>query len=154
MVKLKTLLVLLLVPVSAGAEFLPPVVTVGKVTGADAVWSQPAQIQGFLNFKGASKPTQQTEVRLAYDDSNLYAAFRCYQDDNPIAAYSEHDGPVWRDDSIEGFLDPLCDGKTYFHFIANAACVKFESKGVGPKPESWDGEWQVAIAKEDKAWTA
>ena len=150
----RTILVLLLIPVIAGAGSLPPVVTARKVADAEAIWNQPAQIQGFLNLRGASKPTQQTEVRLAYDDANFYAAFRCYQYDNPIAAYSEHDGPVWRDDSIEVFLDPLCDGKTYFHFIANAACVKFESKGVGPKPESWDGEWQAAIAKEDKAWTA
>ena len=152
--RIRSLLILLLFATSAKAEFLPPVVTVGKVAGAEAIWNQPAQIQGFLNLKGASKPTQQTEVRLAYDDANFYAGFRCYQDGNPIAAYSEHDGLVWRDDSIEVFLDPLRDRKSFFHFIANSAGVKFESKGVGPKPEAWDGDWQVFPAKEDKAWTA
>lgn len=152
----EVLLILLLIPVNVMAEFLPPVVTVRKVAGADAIWSQPAQIQGFLNIKGRSRPTQQTELRLGYDDANLYAAFRCFEDhpNSLTSAYTQHDGPVWRDDSIEVFLDPLRDGKTYFHFIANAAGVQFESKGVGPKPESWDGEWQVVTAKEDKAWTA
>ena len=145
-----------LLPICSSADFLPPVVTVRKVAGAEGLLGQPAQIQGFLNVKGRSVPTQQIEVRLAYDDSNLYVAFRCFDDKpgNLTAACTDHDGPVWRDDSIEVFLDPLHDGKTHFHFIANAAGVKFESKGVGPKPEAWNGEWQVAVTQEDKAWTA
>lgn len=145
-------------PISADS-FLPPVSVIRKLgpgESADSIWSRPVSVPRFINIKSKGMPSQQTEVRLAYDDASLYVAFRCFEEDlNKLSIHcAEHDGPVWRDDSVEVLLDANRDSRDYFHMVANAVGVRFECKGKRPAPESWDGEWSVDARKEDNAWTA
>lgn len=148
-------------PVCTGMEDADvPLVVVWKLSPTESagssIWSGPVSIPRFVNLKNRGMATQQSEVRLAYDDANLYVAFRCFEEDMArlSAEYAKHDDPVWRDDSIEIFLDTQRDEKTYFHLVANAGAAKFEKRGTPVTPESWDGEWSVDVRKEERAWTA
>ena len=107
--------------------------------------------------KGYSLPKnlakEQTEVFVMRDKKNLYIAFRCYESrlESLRTLCQEHDGPVWNDDSIEIFIDSNLDRATYFHFVANASGIKFESKN---RDKHWDGKWEVktSINKKIKAY--
>jgi len=62
-----------------GSQSLPPVVIARKLSAAEtaagsvagAVRGRPADISWFGNLGGVGRPTQQTVVRLAYDNANL-----------------------------------------------------------------------------------
>lgn len=164
-----------LIAISASAEkVISPLVTVRMIpepkavahimknskspnnTALDFMRNFPTSISGFVGFRGKSLPTMQTEVRLAYDNANLYIAFRCFDPNaqNLGSKVLERDGPAWRDDSVEVFLDPKCDSKTFFHLVANCAGTRFDSRGQSTDGKSWDGNWSVVTNTEKDAWTA
>ncbi len=112
-----------------------------------------------------------TEVWVARDRANLYVAFRCHEDqmDEIRAAVTEHDGEVWTDDSIEIFLDPDNDPRTYAHFMMNAvgtrreSILKFQHKDPArrraedqAKAENadWEIDWQGAASTCPEGWSA
>lgn len=157
----------------AASSFLQPVVTVSiphgssnlvsiaeVVGGSPAMVSiqgllkQPVAVPHFVSFRNKGLPTQRTEVRLTHDANYLYVVFTCYADDTTrlLTACAKHDGPVWRDDSVEIFLDPDNDGKNCYHLIANAVGTQYDEYGRLGTPESWDGPWYTMSRIEEKAW--
>ncbi len=138
---------------AAQEAFTPPVVTVRKLparaggidSAAAQLWKMPVSIAALRDYRGYSLPSQATEVRLAYDDANLYAAFTCHEEhmDQLAGQYPKHDDKVWRDDSVTVLLDTKHDLKHYFHLCASAVGGKYESKDVVDNPDSWNGEWQA-----------
>lgn len=149
------LLVTLCIPCAA-YSFVPPVALVrsqaipsertglARTTLGDAFSyeHQPPAITSFRSFRNKGFPSQQTHVSLYADDKQLFIEFRCFDDAVSVAA-REHDGPVWRDDSVEILLDPDNDGKDCFHLIANAAGTMYEERGRPGNPKSWDGPWHA-----------
>ncbi len=142
----------------------PPAVSVRKLSPSEAaagdrsaaVRARMAVIPRFENYIIEYLPERQTEVRLAWDDSNLYVFFRCFEDDPERlrAESTERDSRVWRDDSVFVMLDPDRDPKTYFHLGANVAGTQYDEKDRPEQPASWDGEWTVETGREQDAWTA
>lgn len=89
-----------------------------------------------------------TEVLIAYDDDNLYVAFRA-QDPDPSqirARYHERDAPL--SDDLVGFLvDPFNDDRRAFQFRANPLGVQFDainSDVEGSEDVTWDAIWESA----------
>ncbi|MDI6828083.1 MAG: DUF6067 family protein, partial [Armatimonadota bacterium] len=167
--------ILALITLSASvANIASPLVTVRMTSDAKAVASAPRgngfpnyispnfiqklppAISGFVGFRSKSLPTRQTEVRLAYDNTNLYIAFRCFDPNanNLTSKVAERDGTVWRDDSVEVFLDPKRDSETYFHLVANCTGARFDARGLSTDGKSWDGNWSVTTKIEKNAWMA
>jgi hypothetical protein len=98
---------------------------------------------------------KQTRFYTAYDDERLYLAVVA-EEDNPAALEKpkrDRDGDVWRDDSIEVFLDASRDRTTYHQFIANLAGSRFDGVG-GPEHgkwgnKEWNADWQAAAKPYD-----
>lgn len=144
-------------------KLLPPVAMVRKLSAAEAsggvaqaIWSRPASAAGFVQLKvGRPLSTQQTEARLAYDDKNLYVAFKCFEAQMAKlkAEYTKPDEFVWRDDSATVLLDPSNGQADYYHMVANVVGAKFEGRGSGPG-SSWNGQWAVEVKKQDGFWTS
>jgi len=65
-------------------------------------------------------PVEQTEVRMLWDDANLYVGYFCH--DRHISAYvTERHGPVSQDDCVEIFLSPNpAKVSNYYTFEINA----------------------------------
>jgi len=57
-------------------------------------------------------PTEQTEVRLAYDEDALYIAVRCLGSPpgTLLSTTMARDGNTYTDDNIEIVIDPFHDG--------------------------------------------
>jgi|GEM_PF-2129760 len=58
---------------------------------------------------------------LCRDADFLYLALLAEHDspENARSLISGHDGPIWEDDDLEIFLDPVGDGLQYYHVLAN-----------------------------------
>jgi hypothetical protein len=63
-------------------------------------------------------PAQATTVRVRHDGAALHVEFFC-QDAEPWATITQRDGPLWQEEVVEVFLDPVGDGASYFEFEVN-----------------------------------
>lgn len=118
----------------------------------DACWGEEGAIGDFVLQTGAGLPGEKIRAWLAYDDANLYVAFRC-----PHAAGAklkaeadEHDGDTWLDDSMEVFLDPWHGHSDYYQLCVNCRGVIRDSRG---RDTSWDSGARAAVRQQAEAWT-
>lgn len=140
-----------------------PVVTATYVASAQKVdgkisshtWSLAGRAGDFRLVGSGEPATQQTEVHVCYDRSNLYVRFECFESsmDAIITKFTEDGSPVWQDDSVELFISPYSvPGKSKCHqFVVNAAGAKSYLK------PSWAGKgqvWRAAVVKASDRWIA
>ena len=104
-----------------------PTATAGRGTPVldgvldDAVWASAAPITSFVQHTGQGRASAATRAWIASDDEALHVAFDC---PHPPGAElkveaRERDGETWLDDSIEVFLDPRRDGRSYVQVCVN-----------------------------------
>ncbi|MBT4819190.1 MAG: hypothetical protein HON70_26010, partial [Lentisphaerae bacterium] len=107
--------------VCVGRTVTPPVVD-GSL--ADACWTRTLAITPFVLQRQSAFAREQTTVRMTYDDTNLYVAFRCEQRclnpvNNQLGAYKaearEHDSDrIFKDDCVLVLLDTNSDGDSFY----------------------------------------
>ena len=133
----------------------------------DTCWSLAEKVGDFVDYKTGRLAKEQTKAYVCRDSENIYIAFRCY---NPHGRELEanargKDDAVWKDDSVEIFLDTNLDGRSHYQFILNAKGVQADvkrggdvlSQVVGAQPMndySWDADWYAATRKNLCEWTA
>jgi hypothetical protein len=145
-----------LLPVAV-VKKLAPVELAGK-TVEQAVWARPLSIPRFEYYVCDYVPTQQTEVRLAYDDQNLYVAFHCLEEDMKRCKTecTKRDDSVWKDDSVGIDLDIAHSHKFFHRLFANAAGVicdqDFAKEGLRAGDTSWDMDWSATASKAADGW--
>jgi hypothetical protein len=61
---------------------------------------------------------QGTSVRCAWSSSALHILFTCV-DREPWATIAERDGPLWEEEVVEVFIDPVGDLESYFEIEVN-----------------------------------
>ena len=109
----------------------------------------------FIPNEGA-KPTYPTELKILYDDKNLYIAFR---------AYDAEPGKIQRlsgvrDDIVGDMVgitfDSYHDHRTGFEFTVTAWGQKVDLVLFNPASWdfNWDAVWKVKTGLEDSAWVA
>lgn len=82
-------------------------------------WAR-AKPAGPFHARGGGTLREATEVKLLWDDTNLYVAYRC-QDAQIAARILERHGPVSTDDCVELFVSPNPSKvKNYYTFEINA----------------------------------
>ena len=118
----------------------------------DACWQRPPDIRQFLQVDGKGAPAEApTQVWVGRDRGWLFLAFAC-TDPNVEAidpADVSRDGPVHRDESVEIFVSPGTDGKTYQHFMLSVGNVQSDNRGDierGDRHIPWDAHWRSATA--------
>ena len=116
-------------------------------------WDACASVTGFSQVGVNRAAKEQTQAFIAWDDSALYVAFRCRQDDPPVvnAPDAGRDSAIYNDDSVEIFLQPNPSTNAYYHFAGNAAGQVRDERG---RETEWDAEWQYAASEGDGAWEA
>ncbi|MEO8582666.1 MAG: carbohydrate-binding family 9-like protein [Flavitalea sp.] len=105
----------------------PPVYKVKRMKKSfevDARWDKKAwknidavEVSHFIRQVPSTHPI--TEVKMAYDDDNLYVIFRV-QDQYVRCLTNEINGPVWKDAAVEFFFCPDTSlSKKYFNLEVN-----------------------------------
>ncbi|MDD5705507.1 MAG: hypothetical protein PHR35_06245 [Kiritimatiellae bacterium] len=137
----------------------PPILLAGPLaaapeldgSGDDPVWSSCVEVRDMAVLAGRILPSNETAFRLGYTPENLYVLVQCASHGaRPKVTVRDHDGPVFTDDAIELYLEPVAGSGKYYHFVANAAGARYE--GVGTDA-SWNGTWEAIGAVKDDAWT-
>lgn len=119
----------------------------------DEVWKAAAVLRDFVVAHRYARADFPTEVRLAYDDRNLYAAFRCTEPKlDGLVAWVRYGGHLARnrDDSVELFFDVPLERKDFFQYTISATGVV--ARRVG-HDAPWRGPCTVKVGRESGAWT-
>ncbi len=118
----------------------------------DAVWTESPPITAFMRHTGEDTSREPTKAWIAYDDSALYIAFHCPH--RPGATLKldarQRDGDTWLDDSVEVFLDPDHDHRTYVQFCVNAAGLVRDSRG---RNAAWNSTARAQAQQNPEAWS-
>ncbi|MEQ1859790.1 MAG: carbohydrate-binding family 9-like protein [Chthoniobacteraceae bacterium] len=110
------------------------------------------------NLSGTA-PEQGTGVCCAWDASALCVRFECV-DREPWATITQRDGPLWEEEVVEVFLDPVGDGACYFEIEVNPLgtvldLVLRRNRSGYRKDFAWDCEdLRVEVGHTPGGWNA
>src|SRR5215469_2765459 len=88
------------------------------------------KVTGFIAREPAdgAEPTQNTDVYLAYDQQNLYAAFVCWDSEpDKIRARMTRREDIFSDDSAEIMIDTFHDARRAYAFAANPFGIQWDA---------------------------
>src|SRR5690606_37000340 len=98
-----------------------------------------------------------TDVRMSYDDQNLYIFVNNYHDQSgPYMVESlRRDFSFTKNDNFLLFMDPFDDQTNGFSFGANAAGAQWDGLmyNGGSVDLSWDNKWVSAVKNYEDNWT-
>jgi hypothetical protein len=143
------------------------------------VWADAVPITDFTQqepVEGA-EPSQTTEIRVAFDDDNLYIGAILYDDpEGVLATQRQRDGSLFSDDRLSFILDTFLDGRTGYRFEVNPAGAMVDGLlsgggggrgghggppgggggggGFGGSSNAWDGIWEARTQRRPDGWSA
>lgn len=126
----------------------------------ETLWSGSSVNNGFiLNFPNdTSAATNQTDVRMCYDDKSFYISAVCYiKPGQKIATRTlQRDFQQDLNDALTVVFDPQLDNTNGFSFTVGARGVQAESLiHSGSRTSAvWDNKWEVATAIFPDRWQA
>ena len=129
----------------------------GRTT--DAAWASAQIIDQFLEYDpNEGKPSRfRTEVRVLYDDRNLYVLARMFDPapDSIVSLLSRRDVRT-SSEQLKLVISSYNDKKTAYEFITNPAGVKrdFYVSNDNNEDPSWDAVWDVATRVDSVGWVA
>lgn len=110
-----------------------PEYTARKVTRAveltgkldDPLWQQ-AETATLVDAVTGEPGRFSTEVKVLYDDTFLYVGFNC-QDDYVWGTVTKRDGPIWNEETVEVFVNPIGATHQYYEINVSPKNVIFDS---------------------------
>ncbi|MBL7815308.1 MAG: carbohydrate binding family 9 domain-containing protein [Saprospiraceae bacterium] len=97
-----------------------------------------------------------TEVRLTFDNNNLYVGAKCYQKKSSYIVQSlRRDFPPGTTDLFGLIFDPFCDKQNGFSFVSSPFGVQREGLIANGNEFStdWDNKWFVEVQNEPEFYT-
>ena len=159
-------------PRSARAPGRAPDVAVTRTSEApvmdgivdDASWALADVASDFLQREPqeGQPASERTEVRVLYDDENLYVGVIAY-DSNPsavLATEMRRDALGSRfggsDDTFSILLDTFHDGRSAFLFTVNALGTRYDATIRNEREinSDWDEAWEAAAQVTSRGWEA
>ena len=131
-----------------------------KIDGdlSDSAWNVVEWASDYVEFEPdvGTDPSQQTKMKIAYDEKNLYVAFKCYESDKSKLEKRLGRRDDFPGDWVEINLDSYNDDRSGFSFTASASGVKGDEfiSNNGNFDDSWNPIWYLATAEDDEGWTA
>ncbi|WP_353776882.1 DUF5916 domain-containing protein [Winogradskyella sp. 3972H.M.0a.05] len=125
----------------------------------DKAWDLVEWTSDYVEFEPdvGTPPSEQTKMKILYDDKNLYLAFRCYQADPATIEKRMGRRDDFPGDWVEVNIDSYNDDRTAFSFTASASGVKgdeFVSNNGNNWDSSWNPIWYMDTNIDDEGWTA
>jgi len=126
---------------------------------SENIWSNGHGVSAFTQREPVEygTPSEQTIVRVAYDDKALFIGARMYDSapDSIIAHLGRRDTYLSSDHFIF-FIDPYYDRRSGFYFMVNAGGTISDGVLLNDDwdDDSWDGVWEADVAIDEQGWTA
>ena len=150
----------------------------------EALWDAIAPATGFIqqNPDEGALSTERTEVRVAFDDSNLYFGIICFdrEPENIVVTQNRRDGSLIDTDSIQILIDAYNDGQNAFVFGTSPTGIEFDAQvtkagqtrgsaggparaggaggggaqraGAAAFNLNWDAAWKVRSQVTERGW--
>ena len=124
----------------------------------DKAWNLVEWTTDYVEFRpdAGTPPTEQTKMKIVYDDKNLYIAFKCYQADPSTIEKRMGRRDDFPGDWVEINLDSYNDKRTAFSFTTSASGVKSDEfvSNNDNWDSSWNPIWYVKTQIDNEGWTA
>jgi hypothetical protein len=128
----------------------------------EAAWQHAAPATGFRQQepREGAPATERTEVRVLFDDDNLYIGVIAYdtEPDRILGSQMQRDAGLGADDRFMWVIDTFLDGRTGYFFEINPLGLMGDGllRGTagGGVNKSWDGIWEARVARGDYGWSA
>ena len=124
----------------------------------DDAWNTVEWTSDYLEFEPdvGTPPTEQTKMKILYDDKNLYVAYRCYQADPSTIEKRMGRRDDFPGDWVEINIDSYNDDRTAFSFTISVSGVKGDEfiSDNGNFDDSWNPIWYVDTQIDSEGWTA
>ena len=126
-------------------------------------WSTAEPATGFLQREPSvgDPASERTDVRILYDNDNLYIGVTCYDSapERIVRTEMSVDGELRDDDNFSIVLDTFNDKRNGFMFMINPNGARWDAtigdSGFGiDSNEDWNGIWDVSARVTDEGWTA
>ncbi len=131
----------------------------GDLTEPD--WQHAKRLRQFVQMEpDTGQPmTETTEVRILYDENNIYFGFTCFDSEisKITAKEMRRDGNLWDNDHVFVLLDTYDDQRSGFFFRVNplGAMEDVAIMDAGDsRNENWDAVWDCRTQTNEKYWTA
>jgi hypothetical protein len=130
----------------------------GKIN--ENVWAKSNEIFLLPLNKKDEKSNIKTSVRAIKDKENLYVSFVCNEPEmDKVVSYERHfdDKEIWKDSSVEIFLNPKSDRKIYYHIIVNSSGSLSDEIGkkIGSREDrnwDWNSNAKVEVLCNKESW--
>jgi len=126
----------------------------------DVAWQEAAPLTDFVQADPleGEPASEQTEVRLLYDDEALFVGVTLHDTDPSqiVTTDTRRDSNLGDQDSFQVILDTFADHQNGFVFGTNAEGVQYDAqvRSQGRPASTWDGSWDVKTQKNESGWTA
>ncbi len=125
----------------------------------EPIWEAATPATGFYTLRPRpGEPSEaQTEVRIVYDDDNLYVGFISFDSDpTDNVVVLREDFTSRETDGVSMVIDSLHDRRSAYQFGTNPAGAKRESHitNNGQYNNDWDSVWDVKVSVNDESWIA
>lgn len=127
----------------------------------EPAWSRAEPATDFIQQEpDAGRPaSERTEVRILYDEKNVYIGIRAFDSEPKLIAARElrRDAAFDNDDKVEILLDTNHDLRDAYRFVVNPlgtqqdALITDEGKDVNL---AWNARWTSEARIDEKGWTA
>ena len=128
----------------------------GELT--EPAWNLVEWTTDYVEFEpdNATPPTEQTKMKILYDEKNLYVAFKCYQKNPATIEKRMGRRDDFPGDWVEINIDSYGDDRTGFSFTASASGVKGDEfiSNNGNFDGSWNPIWYLSTKIDNDGWTA
>ena len=126
----------------------------------EPVWVQAPPLDHFVQAEpfGGEAASEQTEVRIAYDDDAIYVGVMLHDSDPSqiVTTDTRRDANLNEMDSFQIIFDTFRDRQNGFVFGTNVLGVQYDAqvRDNGNPASTWDGSWDVKTNLTESGWTA
>ena len=123
----------------------------------DEIWQQARVFNGFKMVKPETgEPSEKTELRVLFDQKNLYIGVYCFAKDPSTIAVTNlnHDQRGYSSDTVRILLDPFQDKRNAYVFFVNPKGARTDGLATGEHfSTNWDGIWDAEAGMLPDGWT-
>jgi hypothetical protein len=103
-----------------------------------------------------AKPSQPTEMKILYDEENIYVAIRAIETEPGLMTLKGARRDQFAGDMVGVCFDSYHDHRTGFEFDVTSSGQKVDLILTNPSTTdvNWNAVWEVKTALQDSAWTA
>lgn len=124
----------------------------------EQIWQKALPISDFTQKdpRESEKATEKTEVRVLYDENNIYIGITCFDSEPDKIIHNElkRDGNIESDDNVAIILDTYRDFRSGFYFETNPNGARGDALIASQEHTNpdWNGVWDVGAKITETGW--